>query len=68
AGAPVKVGPQGVPLASHEDVDRDGRPDLVVHVLTSALQLRAEDTKATLLGRTSEGGRIRGVDSVRIVP
>lgn len=68
AGAPVKVTPQGAFLASQEDVDGDGRADLLVHVLTSALQLTPDATQAILVGRTSEGVRIRGVDSVRVMP
>lgn len=55
-------------MASFEDVDGDGRLDLVVHVTTEALQLSGSDTEAQLTGRTFSGQQIQGTDSVRIVP
>ncbi|HVR97585.1 MAG TPA: fibronectin type III domain-containing protein [Thermoanaerobaculia bacterium] len=67
AGAPVDVTPHGAPRASFEDVDRDGRMDLLLHVQTQALHLSLGDTQAVLTGMTYEGIAIRGVDSVRIV-
>jgi len=54
-------------MASVEDVDGDGLDDLVVHVSTSALTLTSSDTTATLEGSTTDGQRIEGSDSVRIV-
>jgi hypothetical protein len=68
AGAPVARRGRGVPMASVEDVDGDGRPDLVLHVTTAALQLTGGDTEAVLEGRLLDGTAIRGVDSIRIVP
>ncbi|MBI3988294.1 MAG: SBBP repeat-containing protein, partial [candidate division NC10 bacterium] len=68
ASAPVKLKGQGTPMASFEDVDRDELLDLVVHVETTALQLSETDTQAVLEGKTFGGTRIRGVDTVRIIP
>lgn len=68
AGAQVKLKGKGTPQYSVEHVDNDGRLDLIVHVSTEALQLTENDTQAVLNGMTSDGTRIRGTDSVRIVP
>ena len=68
ASAPVKLKGKGTPMASVEDVNRDGLPDLVVHVSTDALQLSATDTEAVLEGKTFDGTAIRGTDSIRVVP
>jgi hypothetical protein len=68
AGAQVKLKGKGTPQASFEDVNGDGLLDLVVHVSTEALQLSESDTEAVLEGMTFGGMRIRGMDSVRIVP
>lgn len=61
AGAPVV-------RSSIEDVNHDGKPDLVVHVNTADLKLTAGDTQAVLVGKTFSGMLIRGVDNVRVVP
>jgi hypothetical protein len=66
--APVKLKGKGTPTAASEDVNADGRLDLVVHVETEALQLSETDTQATLEGRTIDGKLIRGSHSVRVVP
>jgi hypothetical protein len=55
-------------MASNQDVNEDGRTDLVVHVDTSALQLSMSDSQALLEGRTYSGTPIQGSDSVRVVP
>jgi hypothetical protein len=68
ASASVALKGKGTPMASFEDVNGDGLPDLVVQVSTDALQLSAGDSVAILEGRTFDGKRIRGSDSVRIVP
>jgi hypothetical protein len=68
AGAQVRLRGRGTPMASIEDVNGDGLLDLVVHVSTEALQLSESDTEAILEGQTFGGTRIRGADSVRIVP
>lgn len=68
AGAAVRLRGQGTPMASFEDVNRDGLLDLVVQVTTEALQLSDTDTQAVLEGQTFDGTRIRGVDTVRVIP
>lgn len=67
-GANVSLRGRGTPMASLEDVNGDGRPDLVVHVTIDALQLTASDTEAELRARTFAGTQLKGTDSVRIVP
>lgn len=68
ASAPVKLKGKGTPMASFQDVNGDGRVDLVVHVDTEALKLSETDTQALLEGMTFGGRRILGSDSVRVVP
>lgn len=68
ASASVRLRGNGMPMASFQDVNNDGRLDLVVQVSTEALQLSEGDTQATLAGQTSDGKSITGSDSVRIVP
>jgi len=68
ASAPVKLKGKGTSMASFEDVNGDGRLDLVVHVETTALQLSETDTITVLEGQTFAGQAIRGTDSVRVVP
>ncbi len=68
AGAGVRLRGNGTPQAAAQDVNGDGLPDLVVQVSTQALQLAAADVEAVLTGRTCGTRRIRGVDTVRVVP
>jgi hypothetical protein len=68
ASAPVGMNGRGTPQASFEDVNGDSLLDLVVHVETSALQLGTDDTVAELVAATFDKRRIRGVDTIRIVP
>ncbi len=68
ASAPVKMKGKATPQVSSEDVNGDGRPDLVVNLETEALQLSQTDTQATLEGRTTDGKLIRGSDSARVIP
>jgi hypothetical protein len=68
AGAAVKLRGNGTPMTATQDINLDGRLDLVVHVTTEALQLSDTDTEAVLEGKTYNGKRIRGSDTVRIVP
>lgn len=56
------------PLRSkHEDIDKDGDLDLVLHFNTQTLRLIPTSTEAILTGRLMDGLLIKGVDSVRIV-
>ena len=68
ANAPVKLKNNGQPMASYEDVNGDGFTDIVVQVITKALQLTKNDIKADLQGQLIDGTIIKGSDSVRIVP
>jgi DNA-binding beta-propeller fold protein YncE len=68
ASARVRLKGKGTPMASLEDVNGDGLPDLVVHVETEALELSAGDAEAKLAGATSGGQTIAGSDTVRVVP
>ncbi len=50
-----------------EDVNGDGRLDLVCHFNTTETGLKTGDTQAVLMGRTVQNGLIEGSDEVRIV-
>jgi len=73
AGAHVATRGRGVPMTSVSDVNHDGFPDLLLFFrtqdLTALSSAKAGDlTQAVLYGETYSGQRIRGSDSVRIVP
>lgn len=68
AGASVKLKGNGTYQTSSQDLNGDGLLDLIVHVVTSALQLSDGDVAATLTGQTNAGQAIQGKDLVRIVP
>jgi hypothetical protein len=67
AGASVKLRGKGTSMATVQDANGDGQPDLVVHVSTDALQLTDADTDAVLEATLPGGTRVRGKDSVRVV-
>jgi len=68
ANAGVKLKGNGQPMASYEDVNKDGITDVIVHISTNEFQLTAADIKAELNGDLLDGKKIKGFDSVRIVP
>jgi hypothetical protein len=68
AGATIKLKGNGAPLFSLQDINDDGLVDMLVHVTTQALELTETDSDAILTARISDGQRVRGTDSVRIVP
>ena len=68
SGATVKLLGNGTPLTTFKDVNGDGFTDLVVQVNTEAFELSGTATEAILEAETLDGGRIRGVDMVTIVP
>ena len=68
ASAPVKLRGQAAPMASFDDVNGDGLPDLVLHVSTQSMVLSFADVEAILEGMTFDGTKIKGVDTIRIVP
>jgi hypothetical protein len=67
-GAPVKTNKRNKPMASLEDVNKDGYRDLVVHFETQQLNLDEEATVAYLEGETYDEPPIViiGVDTVKI--
>ena len=72
ANAVVPLRPDGEPLASVKDVNRDGRPDLLIHVSKDALSAAAGlDQRAELCGETlnpgANGTVIEGTDRVRVI-
>jgi len=67
ANSSVKLKGKGTAMASVEDVNDDGRDDLVVHIDTTALELTGEDVEAVLTGKLETGQPFRGLDSVTIV-
>ena len=68
AGAYVQRRPNGSFMASIEDVNGDGWPDMVLHFAVEDLDLPADATSAILVGRTCDGRAFSGSDRVRIVP
>ena len=68
AGANVRLKGKGTPMSSFEDINKDGRLDLLVHVETEALELTDTSTEAVLEGKTFSGRRIKGTDTVKVVP
>ena len=68
AGASVRLKGNATPMASFQDVNGDGRLDLVVQINTEALELNSTDTLAVLHAKTKSGSPIIGLDSIRVVP
>lgn len=68
ANAPIKLKNNGKFMANYEDVNGNGFTDIVVHIITEALQLTETDEKAELNGFLIDGRNIKGSDSIRIVP
>ena len=67
AGAGVRLKGNGTPIASFQDVNKDGLLDIVVQVETSALVLTDTDVNATLQGKTKTGQRFKGQDTIRVI-
>ena len=68
AGAAVRVNGRGIAMASLQDVNGDGVPDLVVHVITEALAVAgAGDVEVVLTGLTVDGRMIEGRDTIRVI-
>jgi hypothetical protein len=68
AGAAVATKGKGQPMVSQGEFNHDGYLDLLLHFRTQDLKLTLADTEAVLYGTTTTGQRLRGADSVRIVP
>lgn len=61
AGAPIVN-------SNFDDVNGDGRLDMVCFFETQKLNIDTSSTSAILTGKTMNGRKIEGIDSVRIVP
>ncbi len=69
AGAAVKLIGKGSKYScSAQDVNSDGLTDLVCHVETAQFLIEPGDSVAVLEGQTFSGLRIRGENSIQIVP
>jgi hypothetical protein len=69
AGAKVKlIGKASRYSCSFQDVDGDGRLDLLCHVETAAFFLEPGESMAVLEAQTYDGAAIRGQAIVRIIP
>lgn len=69
AGASVKlVGKSEKELCRYEDVNADGLDDLVCQVYTAQFMVEPGDTTAILEAYDLDGMKLRGEDSIRIVP
>ena len=66
----VRFGPGGASAVhnSIEDVNGDGKPDLVLQFNTAQTGIIASDTQACLIGQTKAGGFVVGCDTIVIVP
>ena len=67
AGAPVSLKKNGTPMASLEDVNGDGRLDLMLHFDIQALPRFTADTVITLVGETFGGQPVSGKVSIHLV-
>lgn len=69
AGARIKlVGKSGKSLCHEEDVNGDERLDLVCQVYTAEFMIEEGESVAVLEAETFDGTRIRGEDTISIVP
>ena len=68
----IQMRPNGTFMAGWEDVNGDGRPDLVLHLSVPALVANGDLTPGTarliLTGSTTDGADVRGEDNVLTVP
>lgn len=53
---------------SPEDVNRDGRMDLLCHFHTAQAAFQPGDTQGILKGLTTSGAPLKGTDAIRLVP
>jgi hypothetical protein len=68
--ASLELGPrEAQPLTSSlEDVNHDGRLDLLVHVREQQTGIQTGDTMLCLSGQTFEGTAVRGCDTIFLLP
>jgi hypothetical protein len=67
----VEFGPQGA-IEAHrrghiEDVNKDGRLDLLLHFNTQETGIQCRDTSVSLTGQTFSDEEIKGTDAIRTV-
>ncbi len=67
AGAAVRLKNDGSPVLFRQDVNGDGRTDLVLHLESSGLELTPTDTVARLTAMAPGNTTVRGSDHVRVV-
>lgn len=67
-GTAVATRPDGAYRSSIEDLNGDGRPDLLLQFDVQALGLTAQTTSVTLLADLVGGQGIQGTDVVRVLP
>jgi probable HAF family extracellular repeat protein len=67
----VAFGPNGASeihgRGHREDVDGDGRMDLVLHFGTRDTGIQCDDTEVVLTGATFDGGALQGTDAISTV-
>ena len=67
----VEFGPEGATEAHGkgyiEDVNGDGKPDLVLHFRTQETGIACGDTEAVLTGETFAGDPLQGADAIKTV-
>ena len=65
----IRFGPQGAQEAHRhiEDVNHDGKPDLLLHFSTQATGIQCGHTAAALTGETFAGAPIRGSAAIQTV-
>jgi hypothetical protein len=67
-GLAVQVTPKDRPLCSLEDVNADGRTDLVCKFDDDTTKWQVGSTTGVVTGALRDGTSIRGVDSINVVP
>ena len=68
--ASVRFGPRQAPIhgAAHtDDVDGDGKADLLLRFVSAHTGVACGDSHAQLRGRTFRGARIQGRDSIKTI-
>jgi hypothetical protein len=68
SGAPVSSLGGGRYSCNAQDVNRDGKPDLVCRMVTDEIQLKPPASVAILTGMTFSGAQIQGAEAIRLVP
>lgn len=69
-GWPVKIKPNGEPMANYGDFNGDGLDDVMVHFSMDGaqdVQTSSSDSTATLEGQTTSGVSFQGADSVKFI-